>query len=135
MRVPKRYLPFVAGGLWLAVGTGLALRGLFWWRPWRSPGAELLAVVLLPVAFLFATRILFRVARRNLAYIATLPERVSFWSFQPPRSWLLMGGMILLGITLRRSALPREWLGILYFVMGTALILTGPRFWVAPKRR
>ncbi|QJA06308.1 hypothetical protein FVE67_05580 [Thermosulfurimonas marina] len=131
MRVPKRYLPFVAGGLWLAVGLGLAVRGLLWWRPWHSPGAELALVALLPVAFLFASRVLFRVARRNLAYIATLPERVTFWAFQPRRSWLLMGGMILLGITLRRSPLPRDLLGVLYFLMGTALILTGPRFWLS----
>ncbi|RUM87278.1 MAG: hypothetical protein DSZ24_06480 [Thermodesulfatator sp.] len=131
MRVPKRYLPLVAGGLWLAVGVGLALRGLFWWRPWSSARSGLLLVALFPVAFLFATRILFRVARRNLAYIATLPERVTFWAFQPKRSWILMGGMIFLGIALRRSPLPREILGILYFLMGTALILTGPRFWLS----
>lgn len=69
-------------------------------------------------------------ARRNLAYMATLPERVSFWAFQPPRSWILMAGMILLGVILRHSPLPRSLLGALYFLMGTALILTGPRFWL-----
>ncbi len=130
MRVHKRYLPFVAGGLWLLVGLFLDLRGILWWRPWKDPLSGVLALGLFGLSFLFATRVLFRVARRNLTYLSTLPERVSFLAFQPPRSWFLMGCMILLGILLRHSPLPREFLGALYFLMGTALILTGPRFWL-----
>ncbi len=130
MRVPKRYLPRVAGGLWLAVGLGLTVRGLLWWRPWLSAQEALLALALLPLAVLFSSKILLRVARRTLSHIRNLPEKACLFAFQPPRSWLIMGSMILLGILLRRSPLSRDLLGGLYVLMGLALSLTGPRFWI-----
>ncbi|HFC98450.1 MAG TPA: hypothetical protein ENJ40_08355 [Thermosulfurimonas dismutans] len=129
MRVSKRYLPLVAGGLWLAVGLGLSLRGLLWiW--YRGGPQELLGLLILslPLALVFSSRILTRTVQRTLNHIRCLPERSSLFSFQPGKQYLLALVMIALGVLLRRLPLPRDYLGGLYLWMGLSLFFSSRFF-------
>ncbi len=63
-----------------------------------------------------------RIAFRNLKRLDKKPERICCFAFQPLKSYFIIAIMIVLGITLRRSSLPRPLLGFLYALMGGGLI-------------
>jgi hypothetical protein len=50
------------------------------------------------------------------------------FSFMPWKSYILITIMIVMGATLRHSALPKPYLAALYSAIGTALILSSIRY-------
>ena len=129
MKINRKYLPYVAGFLWLTVGLGLMLRGLLWWKESFEPPFMLIyGLLLIPIAYLFSSKILSQVSQRTLDHIRRLPEKVCFFAFQPTRSYLLMAIMIAIGLILRHSPLPRAFLGALYVLMGLSLSIGSSNF-------
>ncbi len=120
--VHKKWLYWVSGFLWLAVGLMLCLRGLWWVKADGRLWAWGLYLTALLVSYFMGRFFLFRLARRNLKRLDGKPERLCCFAFQPWRSYLVIILMILLGIGLRRSDLPRIGLAAIYALMGGALI-------------
>ncbi len=119
--VTKRWLYFVLGVLWGGVGLFLCLRAYLWLRPSGLKG-HLIFVVALFLSFVVGRYGLSRIAFRNLKRLDEKPEKLCCFAFQPWRSYLLVALMIFLGVSLRRSNLPRPLLAFLYAVMGGGLI-------------
>lgn len=126
MRVRRQYLPYLAGGIWLTIGLGLMIRGFLWWQENFSLSLSFIYfLALVPLAFLFSSKILAKVVHRTLSHIQKLPERACMFAFQPAKSYGLMLIMISLGVLLRHSPLPQVYLGTLYLLMGLSLFLAG----------
>ncbi len=129
MRIERRYLRYLAAALWLTVGLGLTVRGILWWQETLNFfSIGLYTLFILPLAYLFSSRILTRISKRNLRHIRSLPEKTCIFAFQPARSYFIMFGMIALGVALRHSPLPRSHLGGLYIFMGLSLALASLNF-------
>ena len=126
--VPRFWLLGIAGAIWTAAGTLLCLRGLVW----LFADSLLLAVALelagAALAVAFFSFGFTRIAQKNIHRIHGLPDRACVFAFTSWRGYLMIGGMMTLGITLRNSALPKEYLAVPYTAMGGALLLASARF-------
>ena len=123
----------VAGGLWLAVGGGLATVGSVWLVTRGGPGSWSLAPVAVLVGWAKATYILAPMADRNVERIRSGPAYRPLLGVFPPRTWLLVAGFMALGAVLRRSSVPRDFLGLVYVAVGVALVLGSTRSWTARR--
>jgi hypothetical protein len=57
-------------------------------------------------------------------------ESAPLFTFFAPSAWALVLVMMASGALLRRSTLPRFWLGALYAAIGVALLLASRAAWV-----
>ena len=69
-----------------------------------------------------------RIVDRNLGRILPMQGKQCLFAFMSWRSYLLIAVMMLLGIVLRRSPLPRPYLSIVYIAIGLALVLSSVRY-------
>lgn len=120
---------FGAAALWMAVGVGLSAVGAWWLARggavpgfWGVPVAVALGIVK-------GRYVLRPMAARNGARIVRGPARSPLWTLFPVTTWTLMAGFMTLGAVLRRTAVPRGWLGALYLAVGSALMLGAARGW------
>jgi hypothetical protein len=129
--VSRQTLVFTAGVVWGGVGLFLCLRAYFWFA--ASPMSIWWMVILALGIGLIKGRLVFsRLAARNLARIKEMSpekEKVCFFAFQAIRSWVLILGMITLGILLRMSPLTRELLAVIYLAIGSGLVSASTVYW------
>jgi hypothetical protein len=78
--------------------------------------------------------VLSRTARRAAARIARRGDGTCLGGFLSWQSWLFVLGMMAAGAALRRSALPRTALGVVYVAVGIALLWGSRVFWAAWRR-
>jgi len=122
--VPKYWLIVIAGLVWSAAGVLLCHTAWGWLRPLGYFHILGLAALGLCLAMILKKIMLDRIARRNMHRICSYAERGCFFAFQAWRSYLMILLMIALGSFLRHTAIPREFLAVLYTAMGGALILS-----------
>jgi uncharacterized membrane protein HdeD (DUF308 family) len=121
--VERRWLFAISGVLWTVVGAMLMTYAFMWLAPVGLHLEIALGAVGVALAAL-AARYLFRgIARKNIDRIERGPDRASVLSFQPWKSYVLMAGMIALGVILRRSGIPKPALAVVYAAVGGALML------------
>ena len=130
LRVKRKTLRFVAGILWFAVGVMLIWRAFPWIRANRLSGW--VAVIIGLLLGVFKSRMVFiPLAVKNLQRIRELSpqrEKISVFAFQSTKAYILIAGMIALGILLRLSPIPRTILITIYVAVGSALILASPKY-------
>lgn len=126
--VPRHALLFLAGAVWIGVGTMLLLLAFTWLA--QSHGAHTYVLVGAGVALaLLAHHFGFlRIVDRNVGRILARDGKRCVFSFVPWRSYLLIAGMMGMGVVLRHSALPKHYLAVLYIGMGLALLLSSVRY-------
>jgi hypothetical protein len=69
-------------------------------------------------------------ARENIERIRGLPARACLFAFQEWKSYPLVIFMMVLGLALRGSPLPRTWLAVLYLAIGGGLGLASLHYYV-----
>jgi hypothetical protein len=138
IRVSKNVLLLLAGIAWLAVGTMLVIRAIFW----ISDGPHLhdyffagagVAVALVVHHFGFL-----RIVDKNVDRILPMDTKSSPFSFVPWKSYVTIVFMISLGAFLRHSSIPKHYLAVVYIGIGLALILSSVRYFrvfIAETRR
>lgn len=112
----------LASLLWIIAGANVLRIGL---EAWRSTGLGLWVILWLVLSLGFFSGMIFpRVVRRNLAFIHSIaPERLRWWHCFSPSSWLIMVGMIALGVTVRQLHLaPESFIAGFYTGLGASLI-------------
>ena len=125
--VPKSALLFIAGIMWIAVGIMLDGLAYSWLRTERRHA--LLATIIGFVCSLVIHHFGFlRIVDRNLDRILPMEGKRCIFSFMPWKSYILIIVMIIIGILVRHSAIPKLYLSVLYIGIGTALILSSIRY-------
>ena len=126
--VPKRVLLLVAGIMWIGTGIMLDTVSYFWLRV-HSPFQ---ALVSLSIGFACALVVhhfgFLRIVDRNLDRILPMEGRRCVFSFMPWKSYILILAMVIMGLLLRHSFIPKLYLSVLYIGIGTALILSSVRY-------
>ena len=124
LTVARRWLFAICGVIWSAVGVLLLVYAVTWLAP-EPLGSEIgLAAGGLAVAAIFVRFVFAGIVRKNVARIDGGPACASAWAFQGWKSYLVTVFMVVLGITLRGSAIPKPELAVVYEGIGVALLLT-----------
>ena len=122
--VPRYLLFAIAGLLWTAAGAMLCIRGAFWLAELRTGAAIAAGVGSLVLAASGYVLMFSAIVRRNISRIRQLPSRACIFSFTAWRGYLMIMLMMIAGMLLRSSAVPRILLSIPYTAMG-GVLLTG----------
>ncbi len=122
--VSRRTLALAGGVLWSLVGGFLILRAAIWLNYGRGMD-YIMAAVAIFLGLLKGRFVFQKIVKKNLTRIASLSphkEKICIFAFQAIASYLIALLMIGLGIALRMSPIPRDWLAALYILIGVALI-------------
>lgn len=121
--VDRRYLILTVGLVWGIVGIGLCAMAFHWLTSVPIVRTTELGLAGLILAVLIGTFGFSRLVRQNLERIRSKPGKACLFSFQPWRSYLIIGVMVTFGALLRQSAIPKPYLAVVYFAMGGAMVL------------
>ena len=126
--VDKKILVLLAGLMWCGVGVMLVTFAFKWLSAYEGKGAWIFYLC----GFLAAMPIhhfgFLKLADKNLNRMLPFTEKKCVFSFMTWRSYFIVLIMVSLGITLRHSAIPKQYLSILYNGIGLALFLSGIRY-------
>jgi hypothetical protein len=126
--VDKKILVLLAGLMWCGVGIMLISFAISWLTLYEGPGKEIFYIC----GFLAAMPIhhfgFLKIADKNLSRLLPLTQKKCIFSFMTWRSYFIVLIMVSLGITLRHSSIPKQYLSILYNGIGLALFLSGIRY-------
>jgi uncharacterized membrane protein len=122
--IKSTYLLILAGLLWLSVGIMLCNFAYHWLAHYN--GEYTLYIILggFILALLF-TRFKFKkFATKNIERIKAKGVKSCFFSFISWQTYIVAAIMMTMGITLRHSSIPKEYLSILYIGIGGAMFLS-----------
>ena len=127
--VKKEYLFLPAGIMWLGVGIMLCTMAEGWLSHFPH-------TLLFLISGLIAGLIIYRfgfsnLAKKNINRINLLEGKRCFFSFMTLKSYFIVIFMIALGITLRHSPIPKNWLSLIYNGIGLGLGLSSIHYLVA----
>jgi len=129
--VSKSVLITFAGIMWAAVGIMLIIMASAWLR-FEAPQTAIRYIIfglVLAIAIYFLG--FHKLAAKNLDRISAMKENNNFFSFISLKSYLIVPLMIILGISLRHSEIPKAYLAIAYIGMGGALFLSSTKYFRA----
>jgi len=121
--VPKCWLFAACGVLWSVVGLSMCLAAINWLRAEsciQGAGLELVGLVVAAAALQWGFG---GIARKNIRRLRQLSDKGCFFAFQAWKSYLIIAFMVVLGIALRHSPIPRSALAVVYTGIGGALFL------------
>ncbi|MDA3898816.1 MAG: hypothetical protein PF482_21965 [Desulfobacteraceae bacterium] len=126
--VTKTVLIFLAGLTWACVGTMLLSLAFSWLSTvsrttFYSFGTTGVVFALMVHHFGFL-----KIVDKNLDRILPMDEKKCLFAFIPWKSYLTITVMIIMGAILRHSAIPKQYLAILYTTIGLSLILSSVRY-------
>lgn len=130
LSVSKRILLFEAAIVWTFAGGMLLFRGSSMLE--SSPGFSWLKVIsCIGGGLIFFILVFSKISRKHVNRITKLEgDRHWFYEFFNPRSYLMMLGMISMGIFLRKTAfVPMASLSLAYITMGIPLLFSSFRFY------
>lgn len=126
--VDKRVLLLLSGLLWVGVGTMLLSFAASWLKALHGDGSFVLAGAGVVLALVIHHLGFLRIVDRNLGRILPMEGKRCIFSFMTWRSYLTVAVMVLTGVLLRRSPIPKPYLSVLYTGIGLALILSSVRY-------
>jgi hypothetical protein len=128
--VSKKWLLAAAGLMWSGVGIMLCCLAYQWLMSvsylWEFVDA--VAGLILSVAIYYFG--FSKIAKKNIERLNLYPDKACLFAFQAWKSYLVIFIMILLGVTLRNSPIPKYYLSILYIAIGGALFLSSFHYYV-----
>jgi hypothetical protein len=126
--VPKYWLIALAGLMWSIVGVMLCRLAYIWLS--AIPLQRAIPMGMLGIIFSLAVyRYKFsKIAIKNIDRLCLLSDKSCFFAFQAWYAYLIIIVMIALGIALRHSPIPKQYLAVLYIAIGGALFLASFHF-------
>lgn len=139
-------MAFFSGAVWLAIGAFLLQLGLnllflpastgdstpflslFLQYVSRAEAAIMITVVALYIGFLKGKHVLAKTANRTLAQIRSLPNPAPIHKMYDKKYCLLLGIMILLGMSIKYMGIPNDIRGTIDVIIGSALINGGVHY-------
>ena len=126
--VGKPVLKLLAGSLWLGTGIMLSILGIKWILESVHEYSVYFGIAGLAASLVIHYFGFSKIVDKNIYRINLLEKKYCLFGFMTWKSYLIILVMMTLGITLRHSSIPREWLSIVYIGIGTALILSSLRY-------
>jgi hypothetical protein len=126
--VDKRVLVLLAGLMWCGVGIMLVRYAVTWLSLLRT-GQKIMYYA---IGYLIAIPIhLFgfsRIAEKNINRLMPVNTKRCVFAFMSWKSYIIVLVMVSMGITLRHSSLPKQYLSVVYNGIGLALFLSGLKY-------
>ncbi len=113
----------LSGVIWLVAGFMLLYKGIHFIASAQiaERNATVLMMVGLVIGFLKGRFVLAKTVKRVVARIQSLPLPIRPWNAYAPSYWILIGCMVLLGMSFRFIPLPIEYRGLIDVAIGSAL--------------
>ena len=127
--VQRHYLFAFAGIFWTIAGGILVTRGAFWIASLSVDAMMLIYTVSLAITVVGYLKGFSKIAEKNIERIKLLPERANIFAFTPLRGYIMIALMMTIGITLRNSSFPKQFLTVPYESMGGVLLMGSYRFY------
>jgi len=127
--VSKYLLMALAGLMWSVVGIILCRLGYVWLKAvHRSLALALgsLGLILALTAYRFG---FLKIALKNINRLCLLSDKTCIFAFQAWKSYLIIIVMVMLGMALRHSPLPRHFLAVIYVTIGGGLFCSSFHFY------
>jgi hypothetical protein len=126
--VSKKYLILLAGAMWCGVGVMLITYAITWLSSFRGEGALWFYLAGFAAAMPIHHFGFLKLAGKNIDRLLQIEGKHGLFNFITPRSYLIIIVMVALGITLRHSSIPKQYLSIIYNGIGLGLFLSGIRY-------
>jgi len=127
----KPILMFLSGAMWFGVGVMLNSFALHWLITYGEGWAYLYAAIGFLAALIIHHFGFLKLADKNLGRISYLNDKPCVFSFMSWKSYLIVAVMVTMGITLRHSSVPKQYLSMLYIGIGLALLFSSIRYFRA----
>lgn len=141
LKLSHSTMTFISGAIWMAIGifllqlglnllfgqfielkTNMPLLDLFKDIFSHQEAAILITTVALYIGFLKGKHVLTKAAKRGVERTLTLPNPAPFYQIYDIKYYVLIGFMILLGISLKYSGISNDIRGAIDVAIGSALI-------------
>jgi hypothetical protein len=114
--------------MWCGIGIMLICFAITWLNRYNGNGKLLLYMA----GFIGAMPVhhfgFLKIADKNLKRLLPLTEKKCVFAFMTWKSYFIVLIMVSMGIGLRHSPIPKQYLSILYNSIGLALFLSGIRY-------
>ena len=124
----KRVLLFLAGFMWIGVGSMLLVLSYSWLNAYHIPGSFLFGTIGVAAALVIHHFGFLKIVDKNLGRILPMEGKRCVFSFLTWKSYIMVALMVALGVLLRHSPIPKPYLSMLYTGIGLALILSSIRY-------
>jgi hypothetical protein len=121
--VTNRWHIALAGVTWGLVGLLLCRYSYGWLAPLQFPRAILFGFLGVLIAAIVYWYGMSKIARKNLSRLQAIKGKTCIFGFLTWRSYVNIALMVTLGVTLRHSAVPKDYLSLVYTSMGGGLLL------------
>ncbi len=117
-------LILIAGIVWILVGFMLSRLAILWWQTYTGSFVFIFILIGLILGVAKGYFIVTRVVITNIKRITQLNGNSFILAFISLKTYLLIAGMMILGILLRNSVFPKQYLAIIYMGVGLAMIFS-----------
>ncbi|MEE8328308.1 MAG: hypothetical protein V3R54_00050 [Thermodesulfovibrionia bacterium] len=127
--IDKRLLIALSGITWSTVGIFLCKRSILWLSQTAGIGDIMLGAAGIILSLLIHHLGFLKIVNRNIERILLMERKVCIFAFQAWKSYLIVAIMIAMGIILRRSQIPTNYISVIYIGFGGAMILSSIRYY------
>jgi len=127
--VTKSWLIALAGLMWTGVGVMLCRLAYIWLAVINKGIAASLGLFGTGMAVAAYYLGFSKIARKNIKRLCLLTERTCIFAFQTWKGYLIIGFMVTLGIILRNSVIPKQYLAVIYTTIGGAIFLSSLHYY------
>lgn len=115
---------FLSGFVWFVAGVFLLYKGIHFIASAQlaEETATWLMMAALVVGFLKGRFVLSKTVKRVVDRIQSLPLPIRLWNAYAPSYWILIGSMVLLGMSFRFLPIPLQYRGMVDVAIGSALV-------------
>ncbi len=122
--INSSFLLILAGLLWLSVGIMLCNFAYHWLLNYEGKNMIFILISGFILAILFTLFKFKKFALKNIERIKAKGVKSCFFSFMSWQTYIMVIVMMSMGIILRHSSMPKEYLSVLYIGIGGALFLS-----------
>lgn len=126
--VDKKFLISLSGIIWSIVGIALCNLAAGWLSETTTQTAIWLGTSGIVLSLLIHYFGFSKLVKKNLDRILAKSGKVCIFAFQPWKSYLIIVIMVVMGMFLRHSSLPKPYLAVIYIGFGGAMLLSSVRY-------
>jgi hypothetical protein len=126
--VDKKILVLLAGTMWCGIGILLMSYAVYWLSSFSGKMQLFYGFAGFVTAMPIHHFGFLKIADKNLSRLLPITEKKCLFSFMTWKSYLIVPVMVSMGIFLRHSSIPKQFLSIIYNGIGLGLFLSGFRY-------